>query len=203
MIAKPSIISVVGEYVHLRRSGEEYLGLCPFHSEKTPSFSVNEDKGLFYCFGCGASGDVFDFIMKADGLSFAEAAKALGVNSGRVQARRRPDPIKQRAAAALANWLNDQHLKVGTLLRELSRQIALAENIPDPELKESLEREWEIFSNLHEDLQNPAYAEELFKAMDSIESITRWAQPESLPEFPELTPEYRVFLRAAVRGELC
>ena len=59
---KPSIVEVIGQRVHLRKAGKEYKGLCPFHAEKTPSFSVNEEKGLFHCFGCGVSGDVFDFV---------------------------------------------------------------------------------------------------------------------------------------------
>ena len=103
----------------------------------------------------------------------------------------------------LAEWLNRHHLLIGVQLRDLSRKIAVAESIPDRELVESLCREWEVLSDLHEALQNPVLAEELFGAKDSIESITQSAQLEPLPEFPELTAEYRAYLRAAVRGELC
>jgi hypothetical protein len=202
-VIKPSIVEVVSQRVELRKAGKEYKGLCPFHDDKHPSLSVNDDKGVFHCFACGERGDVFDFIMKLDGVTFPEAAKSLGFNSCRVTERRKPDAIKQRAAAALASWLNDQHLKVGTLLRDLARQIALAENIPDPELVESFTLEWEILGDLYEDLQNPAYAEELFRAKDSIESITQWAEPEPLPTFPELTPESRAHLAAAVKVERC
>jgi DNA primase len=69
-MTKPSIVEVIGQRVELRKAGKEYKGLCPFHSEKTPSLTVNEDKGLFYCFGCSASGDVIDFIMQLDGVGF-------------------------------------------------------------------------------------------------------------------------------------
>lgn len=67
------IVDVVSDYVTLKRSGQNYFGLCPFHTEKTPSFSVNPAKQIFYCFGCGAGGNVFSFIMKIENISFPEA----------------------------------------------------------------------------------------------------------------------------------
>jgi DNA primase len=66
----------------LRRAGRNLLGLCPFHAEKTPSFTVSPDKQIFYCFGCGAGGNVFSFLMKHGGLSFPEAASALAERYG-------------------------------------------------------------------------------------------------------------------------
>ncbi|WP_286680257.1 DNA primase [Tepidanaerobacter sp. EBM-49] len=71
------IVAVVSEYVSLKKQGENYKGLCPFHDEKTPSFSVNGEKQLFYCFGCGAGGNVFNFVMKKENLSFPEAVRYL------------------------------------------------------------------------------------------------------------------------------
>jgi CHC2-type zinc finger protein len=132
----------VSRHISLRRVGNEFVGLCPFHQEKTASFSISEEKGLFHCFGCGESGDVIDFVRKHDRITFAEAAKSLGIDFRRVPQGRKPDLIRQRAAVALASWLNDQHLKVGVLLRELSRKIALAEEKPDPELVESQNGQW-------------------------------------------------------------
>lgn len=73
---------VVGTYVTLKRSGKSLAGLCPFHNERTPSFSVSPDKQLYYCFGCGASGDVFDFVMQYERLEFMEAAKRLAERAG-------------------------------------------------------------------------------------------------------------------------
>ncbi len=67
------IVDVVSDYVTLKRSGQNYFGLCPFHQEKTPSFSVNPAKQIFYCFGCGAGGNVFSFIMRIEKISFPEA----------------------------------------------------------------------------------------------------------------------------------
>lgn len=72
------IVNVVGEYVQLRKSGKNYLGLCPFHNEKTPSFTVAEEKQIFHCFGCGKGGNVFTFIQEIDGLSFPESVVKLG-----------------------------------------------------------------------------------------------------------------------------
>ena len=71
------IVQVISECIELKRSGTRYLGLCPFHGEKTPSFSVHSSQQFFHCFGCGESGDVFSFMMKYHNLDFPEALKAL------------------------------------------------------------------------------------------------------------------------------
>ena len=71
------IVQVVGECVDLKKSGTRFLGLCPFHGEKTPSFSVHSGQQFFHCFGCGESGDVFTFVMKYYGLDFPDAIKLL------------------------------------------------------------------------------------------------------------------------------
>ena len=80
---RADIVSVVGRYVTLRQAGSQFVGLCPFHDEKTPSFQVNPAKQVFYCFGCQAGGDVFSFLMRRNGLEFPEAitvlAKELGI----------------------------------------------------------------------------------------------------------------------------
>lgn len=76
------LVEVVGETVLLKNAGRNFVGLCPFHSEKAPSFTVSPDKQIFYCFGCKAGGNVFRFVMMQDGLSFPEAARALGRRYG-------------------------------------------------------------------------------------------------------------------------
>ncbi len=80
--AKVPIADVVGQRVKLVRKGREYTGLCPFHNEKTPSFTVNEAKGFYHCFGCGAHGDVIKFEMEAGGLPFMDAVTKLANRAG-------------------------------------------------------------------------------------------------------------------------
>ena len=79
---KNNIVSVIERYVRLEKKGRNYWGCCPFHNEKTPSFSVSEDEGLFYCFGCKESGDVISFVMKYESCDFYEAVKILAKNAG-------------------------------------------------------------------------------------------------------------------------
>ncbi len=74
---RADIVDLIGEYVDLKRSGSNYMGLCPFHSEKTPSFSVSPSKSIFKCFGCGVGGDIITFVMKRENLSFPEAVEFL------------------------------------------------------------------------------------------------------------------------------
>ena len=76
------IVDIVSEAVLLKKAGKNHVGLCPFHSEKTPSFTVSPDKQIFYCFGCGTGGNVFSFLMKQEGLSFPETVRVLGKRYG-------------------------------------------------------------------------------------------------------------------------
>ena len=77
-----SIVEVISDYVSLKKSGINHKGLCPFHLEKTPSFIVNEEKKIFHCFGCGASGNVFNFLMKFEHLSFPDAVREAARRAG-------------------------------------------------------------------------------------------------------------------------
>src|SRR5262252_3157547 len=77
-----NIVQVVQEYVSLKKAGRTYKGLCPFHSEKTPSFTVDPDKGFFHCFGCNKGGDVFTFLALQENVSFPEAVKLLASKVG-------------------------------------------------------------------------------------------------------------------------
>ncbi len=79
---RADIVSVVARQVTLRKAGSRHWGLCPFHDEKSASFQVHEDKQIFYCFGCGAGGDVFAFRMKQDGLDFPDCVRALARELG-------------------------------------------------------------------------------------------------------------------------
>ena len=80
--SRNDIVDVIGGYVRLHKKGSTYFGLCPFHSEKTGSFSVSGGKQLYYCFGCGAGGNVFSFLMQYENYTFAEAVQALAERAG-------------------------------------------------------------------------------------------------------------------------
>src|SRR5690242_15847344 len=79
---KLSVADVVGETVQLKKAGSTYKGLCPFHGEKTPSFTVTPARDSWKCFGCGEGGDIFSFVMKRDGVGFPEALKTLAAKAG-------------------------------------------------------------------------------------------------------------------------
>ena len=91
------IVQFISEYVQLKKSGRNYFGLCPFHGEKTPSFSVSPDKQIFHCFGCGEGGDVFSFLMKADSLTFPEAVTVLAKRAGLSLPQVALSPAEERA----------------------------------------------------------------------------------------------------------
>ena len=80
--SKNDIIDIISQYVTLKRSGRNYFGLCPFHNEKSPSFSVSPDKQIFHCFGCNVGGDVFRFVSKIENTSFPEAVEMLAERAG-------------------------------------------------------------------------------------------------------------------------
>ena len=76
------IVAVIGDYTSLRRAGKSFKGLCPFHTERTPSFTCTPDGNFFRCFGCGASGDIYDFLQRVDGMDFPEAVETLARRTG-------------------------------------------------------------------------------------------------------------------------
>src|SRR5574340_704222 len=77
------IVRIVGDYVKMKKAGaQNYSGLCPFHNEKTPSFSVHATRQFYHCFGCGASGDVFSFVQKLENVTFPEAVRAVAQKLG-------------------------------------------------------------------------------------------------------------------------
>jgi DNA primase, catalytic core len=95
IIETAQIIDVVGEYVTLKRRGANYIACCPFHNEKTPSFSVSPSKGIFKCFGCGEAGNVVGFVMKHENMSYVEALKHLGKKYGILIEEKEEDPEAQ------------------------------------------------------------------------------------------------------------
>jgi len=133
-----SIVSVIGDRVRLERRGQAYLGLCPFHKEKTPSFNVNPERGFFYCFGCQASGNVISFIQQLDNLTFPEAVRELAERAGisvaetgsldeqkrEAEARRRKDELFSAGSIAAEYFEHclQQHPLSSYALAELARR---------------------------------------------------------------------------------
>jgi DNA primase len=82
LIHRCDILEIVSRYVTLKKQGSNYVGLCPFHNEKTPSFSVNAGKQLFYCFGCHTGGGIIQFIMKIENIPYRDAIEVLAKQAG-------------------------------------------------------------------------------------------------------------------------
>jgi DNA primase len=93
---RADIVEIVGDVVRLKKAGKNYLGLCPFHTEKTPSFSVSPDKQIFHCFGCGEGGNIFSFLIKYDGVSFPQAVRQVARRYGIDLPERPMNPAQQR-----------------------------------------------------------------------------------------------------------
>jgi DNA primase len=114
--ARVALAQVIGQSVKLTRKGREYSGLCPFHNEKSPSFTVNEDKGFFHCFGCGAHGDVITFLMRSRHMSFPDAVEQLAGQAGLDLPEQTPqDREREKRQAGLhditeaaARWFEEQ-----------------------------------------------------------------------------------------------
>jgi DNA primase len=124
---RASILEVVADYVGLKRSGVNYLGLCPFHSEKTPSFNVNTVKGIYHCFGCGVGGDVISFIRRIEGLTFPDAVKFLARRVG-VVIPERPLTAAEKYQADEREGLFALHETVTRYYQAVLREDPLAES---------------------------------------------------------------------------
>src|SRR3989344_7585213 len=102
--AKVDIVELVGEYVKLKKAGKNFKALCPFHTEKTPSFMISPDRQSWHCFGCGKHGDAFSFLMEMEGMDFPEAMRTLGARVGiEIQSRNiqfESTSVKERILAA-------------------------------------------------------------------------------------------------------
>ncbi|MFB3925480.1 MAG: DNA primase [Syntrophales bacterium] len=116
---RANIVDTVSEFVPLKKAGRNYIGLCPFHSEKTPSFTVSAEKQIFYCFGCGAGGDIFAFLEKINNMTFPEALEHLAAKTGVVLSEKKP------GSADGERRLRDEILRLNELATEFfSRNLA-------------------------------------------------------------------------------
>jgi DNA primase len=112
------IVRLVGDYVRLKKSGQNFLGLCPFHSEKTPSFAVHPVKQIYHCFGCGAGGDVFKFIQEIERVSFPEAWRLVADNAGVRLPERRPRTPEEARSTRLRTALTKLHEQAARFYQE-------------------------------------------------------------------------------------
>src|SRR5262245_31808258 len=103
------IVRVIGEYVRLKKAGQNFVGLCPFHQEKTPSFAVHPIKQIYHCFGCGAGGDVFKFVMEMEKNSFPEAVRAVAEKCGIPVPQQREHSPQEREAGRQRTALVEMH----------------------------------------------------------------------------------------------
>ena len=107
---KNDIVDVISGYVRLQKKGSSYFGLCPFHNEKSPSFSVSREKQMYYCFGCGAGGNVFTFLMDYENFSFVEALKFLADRAGvallrwSIQKKQKPGQTERHSFLRSTSW---------------------------------------------------------------------------------------------------
>lgn len=105
---RASLVEVISDYVTLKKTGRNYLGLCPFHAEKTPSFTVNEEKGIFHCFGCHVGGSVFNFLMHHEQLSFPEAVERVANRYGiAIERAQTPEALRQAGARETLYRINE------------------------------------------------------------------------------------------------
>jgi len=177
---KPSISEVIRNYgVELRPAGKEQIGLCPFHADRHASMSVNEDKGLFHCFACGAGGDSIRFVELIEKVNFKEACKKLDLETFT------PKPRPHKAdAEKVARWGLDTSKKICEAMREIGEEIyicSIARKQPgtDRELIRAVEaeliRRWAILEDFDDDLNNPELVLDLWAQRADIERLVEMA----------------------------
>jgi len=121
LLSRVDVVDIVGKYVQLKKGGANFMGLCPFHGEKSPSFSVSPTKQFFHCFGCGKNGNAIGFLMEHAGMTFIEAVKDLAQQTGMVVPEEQQSPedrAKAAAAKAKQDSLSDVLEKAGDAYRE-------------------------------------------------------------------------------------
>jgi hypothetical protein len=191
---KPDLIEVVSRYIELRKSGREYIGLALCHPDHHPSGRYNQEKQKWFCDPCGRGGDVIDFVMLAEGLTFPQALRALGIDT---EGEHKPRPAltnSRKASAELAAaWVRDQREKLNSLIAESFAQRDLADEIDDSELAEIFDREIILLRAFYDALRHPRGVADLLAFRTPIEQITVEAEIIHTPPpqlFPPLTAEY-------------
>ncbi|WP_207695068.1 DNA primase [Enterococcus sp. DIV0212c] len=171
---RTNIVEVVGQYVQLKKSGKNYMGLCPFHEERSPSFSVAEDKQIFHCFGCGKGGTVFNFLQEIEGINFPESVRRVAELE---QIPVNIDWVSTSDTETTENLQNRKLIELHKKAADLYHHVLMNTQIGEPALNYLLERGLtkeliETFKIgfapqkrdfLNQVFQNEQVAEELFK----------------------------------------
>ncbi|MDQ0339652.1 DNA primase [Caldalkalibacillus uzonensis] len=121
ILSQVDLVELAGEYVQLKKSGKNFMGLCPFHSEKTPSFSVSPEKQVYHCFGCGAGGNAITFLMEIEGFTFGEAVRQLAEKAGVPVQISDTAPVQNKRKQEEKTWM----LKAHRLMAQLYHHILL------------------------------------------------------------------------------
>lgn len=116
------IVEVISQYVPLKQKGSSYFGLCPFHNEKTASFSVNSEKQFYYCFGCGAAGNVFSFLMEMENCDFPEAMKRLAERAHITLPNRKRTRRQSRRSSSKNDYLKCTPWQAGSFMKPCKRR---------------------------------------------------------------------------------
>src|SRR6266508_4509884 len=179
---RPDIVEVMQQRgIEFCSSGRELGALCCFHEDKNPSMFANREKQLFHCFGCGAGGDVFDFIMLLDGVTFAEAARSLGVKGRRSERR-----TVNQTAVEMSSWANGETARAYAVLREIDQRLLRAEELGLEEESAICRRETVILEDLAQDLQTAKFVIELHAIRPGVEQLLSDADIYwTPPQFPE------------------
>lgn len=131
VLSRASISDVIGGRIALKKTGKNWSALCPFHDEKSPSFTVNDDKQFYYCFGCGASGNVIGFVMDFDRVEFPQAVRSIGVSLGLVDPESSDRPVNAmptKTEKGLRNILVTERLIVAMAESDTSKGVALSDD---------------------------------------------------------------------------
>ena len=162
-----SLSSIIGKRVKLTKRGNRFIGLCPFHSEKTPSFNVNDEEGFFYCFGCGASGDVINYVRETSGLSFVESVQELADIAGIPMPEFRPQDSakKERNVTLLSCFETAAEFFQKSLKSEQGREALnyLIQRGLTKTVIDEFRLGYAPRVGLHQYLQNKGYVEEVSK----------------------------------------
>ena len=177
-----NIIEIIGEYVDLRRSGKEFVGRCPFHADRHPSFYGNDEKQVFLCRSCQESGDVIDFIQKIEGIGYLDACAKLGMDTSGRKPPPRITPTRRQAAERATAWALEQRAKLNTMIADSLERRDLADEINDSELGDVFDREWFLLSKFYDALETPRGIVELLGVRESLEFITDGARCNLAPD---------------------